>query len=411
MKEEYLHFLWSHKLLPFHKLQLVSGETVHIIEPGWLNTDSGPDFFSGKIKLDGITWTGNIEFHVNASDWYKHGHQNDSAYENVILHVVYNYDKKVFVNDLELPTVEIKKHVDQHHYKRYLNIFKKDQELPCTAVLSQKEVLDEQINLALDQRLIRKASSITSESATETLWYCFIKSFGGRLNKMPFEELSKKIPFTLFLKEAWDLQRSKAIVFGVSGLLENKLSQVYDDEIIVLWNHIKKKHHLETMNFSSWKFRGVRHGSFPDVRLIQCAYFLYHWRLKLNKEGSVKKIIEEYKSLFKKVNENLVQDEYGRLENKNLKITPFLQQIILINALAVYFTYLGIEESNEEYFQKSIFILESLPAEQNKILKFWKNNGVEANNAAQSQGLIELKNEFCNFKRCLQCKIGQQLLN
>ena len=97
MKEEFLHYIWQFQLLNPIELTTNAGDAIQVIKTGEKNINSGPDFFSGQIKIGKTIWAGNIEIHINSSDWNKHKHQDDSAYDNVILHVVFNESCSSFI--------------------------------------------------------------------------------------------------------------------------------------------------------------------------------------------------------------------------------------------------------------------------------------------------------------------------
>ena len=90
-----MQYVWQHRLWMAQAMFTVDGRKVQVIDPGRLNTDAGPDFFNAKVKIDGEMWVGNIEIHVRASDWFRHHHDIDKAYDNVILHVVEKDDMPV----------------------------------------------------------------------------------------------------------------------------------------------------------------------------------------------------------------------------------------------------------------------------------------------------------------------------
>ncbi len=93
--EMLLQYLWEHRLWEQCDMHTTDGKRVQVIDPGRRNTDAGPDFFNAKVSIDGKMWAGNIEIHVKSSDWRRHGHHNDSAYDTVILHVVGEADEDV----------------------------------------------------------------------------------------------------------------------------------------------------------------------------------------------------------------------------------------------------------------------------------------------------------------------------
>jgi hypothetical protein len=422
MKEEYLHHLWQYKKLSFHHFTSVEGEEVQVVNPGWLNVDSGPDFFSGSVIIGGMKWTGNIELHINSSDWYKHNHHKDKAYDNVVLHVVYNHDQDVFVNNRKLPTIEIKSYIDKEHLNKYQTWINTKRSRPCSALLLQAESIGEQMENALFQRLTRKASEMlrikeTFSLTNAAIFELFIaQAFGGRANKDAFRELSLTFPDAILQREKWNPIHIESLVFGSAGFLEMNRSSIdeYHYNLMKEWKHLKLKYNLHAMNKAAWKFSGMRPPSFPSVRLAQYANFLVRDKTMPNLNADATAIREEFYSLFEAVLPSYwhIHYDFGKrfLQINSGEITRSFKDQLLINGLAPFLVFYGQLKNDFSFIDKALNILELIPAEQNSIIKSWKKDGIEPKNANQSQALLELNNEFCTFRRCLGCKIGQELL-
>src|ERR1700757_5222610 len=97
--EDFLHYVWKFRLFDKADLKTVDGDEIEIHSVGIHNTDAGPDFQNARIRIGGTVWAGNVEVHVPSSDWVKHNHTTDKAYDNVILHVVYRDDAPVILPD------------------------------------------------------------------------------------------------------------------------------------------------------------------------------------------------------------------------------------------------------------------------------------------------------------------------
>lgn len=142
VKEELLHWIWSMKRLPLFKMRLVDGREFQVVNFGVHNDlGSGPDFTDGCVQIDGITWLGSIEIHVKSSDWYKHNHQKDPNYENVILHVVLQHDRDVFYNrsNVMIPTLEIGDELEEGVLMKYNYFRAHKNSLPCYPMISGLE--------------------------------------------------------------------------------------------------------------------------------------------------------------------------------------------------------------------------------------------------------------------------------
>ncbi|MEX1192888.1 MAG: DUF2851 family protein [Brumimicrobium sp.] len=422
MQEEYLHYLWRLKRLPLHNLTLTDGRTVEVHNTGWYNLDAGPDFFNGTVSLDGMRWSGNIELHVKSSDWYVHNHHHDKAYENVVLHVVYEHDKEVIVNGEKLPTLELKDIIDINHWRNYDRITSRPYEIACSAEMPiDNFIIEQQLSVSLFQRLERKGMELVNflrddqHDKKKALLIAVLQSFGGRANKLPMIELAHIIPLRIIAKEKWSIERIESIVFGCAGMLNNKKNRCdqYTKQLKIDWNHLKLKYNLPEMNVSSWKFSGMRPYSFPSIRLAQLSALLYHWNLSLSDPTDAEIIVAELNSKFQLPVSKYWENHFvlGSESNPhNAKISSNTFNLVLINGIVPYLIYLKHLEHNFEYSDAVINLLEHLPPESNNITKKWSNLGIKPKNAAESQGMIELKNEFCNFKKCLSCKIGHHVL-
>lgn len=419
MKEEYLHYLWREKAISFRNLELTDGRKLEILNTGWYNVDSGPDFFNGMIKIDGIVWSGNIEMHLNSSDWFKHQHQTDQAYDNVILHVVLNYDKPVFLNDQEIPTVVIKNKIDNKHYSQYKDLITKSEELPCKKELQNRELVAQQIQNSLQQRLHRKAADLQSLykengwSKSQVLAYSFMIAFGGRLNKMPLMELLNILPLNILVRESWSCKRVESFILGCSGLLNQPSKEVYHKELLYEWKLMKQKYKLVEMNPVSWKFGGVRPYNFPTFKLAQLARFITEWKFNaalIERDDCVtqlRKLLSNSLNIFW---EHHFHFNKATSKKHNTYLSDKSKDLIIINALPTYLFFLAQVEGDFKHIDRALEILNKIPNEQNFIIKDWMKKGVPIKSAGDSQGLIELRNEFCNFRRCLSCSIGQNIL-
>lgn len=421
MKEEYLHYLWKLKRLPLNNLKTVKNESLQIVDSGWLNSDAGPDFFNGKIRLNNMTWSGNIELHIKSSDWYKHKHQYDKAYKNVVLHVVYEYDQPVFIDGVEIPTLELKRYIDLEHFSTYNLLFKQNSFIPCESFFENDSIsVQQQVDVALFHRLERKSSelSVANESHSlmnkrNVLMISIFGSFGMRVNKLPFEELAQRIPIEVLIKESWDLCRVEAIVFGISGLLNVKSKDKYVVELKKEWKHLKSKYNLEEMNSSAWKFGGVRPHNFPTIRIAQLVSFLLKWDFSDLTGLEAEEIYIRYNVFLSgKTSHYWANHLRFGVEAKinNPFITKNMSDLILINGVVPYLIYLKQYYNDFQAGDVAMDLLELIRPEKNMIIKNWKNLGVKINSAMDSQGLMELKTQFCDFNRCLNCKIGHKLM-
>ena len=418
MKEEYLHYLWKTKNISHQNLTLTDGRPITISAFGIHNHDSGPDFSNGKITIDGITWIGNIEMHINASDWYIHKHHLDKAYENVVLHVVYNYDKSVYINNEEIPTLELKKYISNDLVDQLAKILTNRKWIPCYDAIKKIDKLhvQSQIDTALFQRLERKSQAlferfkVVNFDLNQLISEQLAAIIGTNVNRIPMLELVRKVPINTFFKES--KTAVEAILLDVANLLPEHSEEDYIRKLKETGVFYRNKYNLNSMNAASWKFFGMRSAGFPTFRIAQfssiCSQQKFFDFLNMP--------LEEWLHWFE--HENFSIDAFWethyhfKKETKrhNLNLSKNSKSLILINVLAPILYFWGIYQNQETFTEKALELLENIPKEENSIIKNWKEVGLSVNSAKDSQGLLELKNEFCVKKKCLSCKIGHQVL-
>lgn len=415
MQEEYLHYLFKQKFFP-NQLKTVKGEVIEILDRGQHNHNAGPDFLEGKVKYDGKTWAGHIEFHVKSSDWYLHKHQTDVNYNNVIAHIVYEYDKPVFINDYEIPTIVISHLIDEAHYNHYLEFKNAKSWIPCA---SQIQTVDDfyifqQKEKALINRLIRKSAIILHDVSRfkgnqhQAFWIALGKVFGGKVNGDVFASLIEKIEAHHLSTLNYEPTDIEAYCFGLSGFLDETIvADNYIDDLKTRFNYQRKLFDLSPLPASRWKFSRMRPGNFPTIRLAQFA-------------SLVSKTAFDYRAFeTKKLKETDINlsdywrkhYHFGKISKReNAGLTDGFKSLIAINAYLPFLFAQGTIVSHTELKEQAINALLNIKAEQNSIIKEWKQLGVKVPNAFDSQALIEQKNEFCGKTKCLQCHIGLALL-
>ncbi|HNR85649.1 MAG TPA: DUF2851 family protein, partial [Taishania sp.] len=367
MNETYLHFIWKLKRLPFHQLTTTDGKLLKILKNGIHNvSESGPDFYNARIFYEEMEWAGQIEMHVKSSDWYKHGHQNDVAYSNVILHVVYEHDRAVFVNNSLLPTVELKNYIDWEHYENWERFARSVKEIPCDDALSNIDsiYLQSMMQKAIVERQTRKINYLLYTQSQEmnhqaVLYHLIGKAFGTKVNALPFELLTNQLPLSLLKR--MDKKQQKQLVLHTSGLFD-----------------LQPTDHF-SLPPSIWKRKGLRPPAFPEKRIEQFADFIAAIDFELLVSYLSPQEIYTY----------VVQ------QAKNQNLSENLINQLFVNAFVPYFWYKSLREENEKMQEQILAFLEELQPDDNHIIKKWKKTGVIVSNAYQSQALIELYNEYC----------------
>jgi Protein of unknown function (DUF2851) len=425
MKEEFLHYLWKYSLYDPEKLTDGSGNRISVIRPGEYNRDSGPDFFNARIAIEGTVWAGNIEIHTRSSHYDAHGHQNDPAFDNVILHVVAENDKKVFnTRGEELLTVAIG--FNSELYDRYLALVNNPFIIACQAKIKDIDafLIRHWLNSLVVERLRIKAESITrifSETGNdweETFYRLLTRYFGFRINTEPFEMLASALPFRILRKHSDNLFQIEAMLFGTAGMLEeglfkDALADAYYRDLIKEYRMLSTKYSLKPVHGWLWKFARLRPANFPTVRLSQLAAMLSVTGGLFSRVIEATDIRQLY-SVFEVTASQYWDDHYvfGRKSRKSVKSTGSLATaIFLINAVIPLIFVYGKSRDNNTICERALTFLEDLPAEENSILSEWKEAGIKAESAFYSQALIQLRNEYCKKRKCLDCHIGGKLVS
>jgi hypothetical protein len=415
MTERLLQFIWQFQYFNKSELSAVTGETVQVITPGQYNTNQGPDFAQAKIKIGDTTWAGTVELHTRTSEWNKHDHHHDSNYNNVVLHVVWEND----TTSNNIPVIELRERVPKILLQRYEELMNSPAFIACEKSIqtvqditwkSWKERL-------LAERLLRKAKAVddyllqNNYHWEETFWWLLARSFGMKVNADAFEAIARSIPLTILAKQKHQIHQLEALLLGQAGLLDNKFEEDYPKLLRKEYYFQKSKHKLKPSPVPVLFLR-MRPGNFPTIRLVQLAKLVHesaHLFSKIKDADSLKDVKQwldvtandywHYHYRF---------DELSSFKEKKLGI--FMVDNIIINtvvpALFAYGSYYG----EQKYKDKALQWLGESASENNSITRGFHSIGIENKNAYDSQALIELKNEYCDKKRCLDCSAGNSIL-
>lgn len=425
MKEEFLHYLWKYSLYDQDRLFDKDNNQIIVINPGEYNRDSGPDFFNARISIGGTIWAGNVEIHTRSSHFDIHGHQHDPAFNNVILHVVAENDKKVFnsAGD-EILTVELK--FDQLLLERYTQLVNNPYVIACQDDIRKLDsiLISHWLNALLVERLESKSESIlkifnsTGSDWDETFYRLLTRYFGFRVNTEPFEMLAASLPFRIIRKHTDNIFQIEALLFGTAGLLEpglfrEALSDEYYRQLEKEFAILSAKYSIKPMHGWLWKFSRLRPSNFPTVRLSQLAAMLATSGglfSRVLETGNIKQI----KELFE-VTASAYWDDHFVFGKKSRSVTKSTgsqaSDILLINAVIPLLFVYGQSRDNQIIVEKSLTFLEDIDAEDNIIISEWKEAGIQAESAFYSQALIQLRNEYCRKRRCLDCRIGNKIIS
>ena len=420
MKEEFLHYVWQYKKFAFSGLKTVQGDSLQILHTGNSLQQAGPDFFNAQVIIGNQKWAGNIEIHLHSSHWYSHHHEKDENYDNVILHVVWKHDAEVFRKDnSEIPVLELQQYVAGnllHHYqelqtkKAWINCENDIQTIPQFVMLNWKERL-------FFERLERKIKPITNilqenQNNWEATLFCLLaKNFGLNVNGEMFMKIAQSIPFSVIRKEAFDVQYLEALFFGHAGLLPSDSQDNYVKELYDLYDYLTIKYQLERNSYQSVAFFRLRPDNFPTIRLAQLA-MLYHKQRNLFSKVIHVKSLPEFYSLFDvSVSEYWLKhynfEKPSKFKEKSLS-KAFIDLLVINAVIPLQFAY--DKSLGKDFVEDHIRVLEQIIPENNAVIDKFKEFGIDAANAFETQALLQLKKEYCDVNKCLQCAVGMELL-
>jgi len=421
MEEQFLQFVWKYQHFNHSHLRLTSGQSLIIFNPGNHNYDSGPDFEEARIKIDSIEWAGHVEIHIRSSDWEKHNHHLDKAYENVILHVVWEDDKEIFSRNEPIPTLELKKLIDDSLLKKYRLHTSSQSIIPCHNQISNKNELSysAMLDRVMVERLEKKATAILEQLQKsfndwdEVCYQLLMNSFGFKTNKEAFSKLSEKIPHSVLKKYINDPIKMESLLFGQAGFL-SEIKDDYQNQLSKEFQYLSKKHDLkDPLKRHEWKFGKIRPSNFPTLRIAQVAEVLRQQPRLTSSIISVKELNEIF-SLFKVDLPSYWMSHYdfGKAINKTqTSIGRFSIDILTINVAVPILAAYSKFSDQQNYMEMAIQFLEQLVPENNRHTREWIKIGKKPKSAFDSQAQIHLLSEYCKKRKCLQCAIGVSILS
>ena len=420
MKEDFLHYLWKFKKFDTLHLKTSNAQEITIINVGQYLEQAGPDFFNAQIIIGNQKWAGNVEIHLKSSDWYVHHHEKDTAYENVILHVVWEHDTEVFrKNNSEIPVLELKNYVDKEILANYQRLVFPKSWIFCEKQLSDLDhfVLKNWQERLFFERLERKSKSIydlleQTNNDWEAALFCMLaKNFGLNTNGETFLKIAKSIPFSIIRKESFEVENLEALLFGKSALLDSEKEDAYFKDLKFRYFYLLHKYQLGLEHEGQLQFFKHRPDNFPTIRLSQLAH-LYHIHQnlfsKINSISSIEAIYELFQVSTSPYWETHYQ--FDKMSpKKSKKLSKSFVDLLLINTIIpIQFAY--AKSLGKEIAEDLMTMLARVAPEKNAIIDKFSSFGVLSNSAFDSQSLLQLKNEYCNKGKCLDCAIGMELL-
>ena len=403
--EQLIHYVWKHKLFPLTGLKTTDGQEVEVIDTGLHNHNAGPDFFNAKVKIGGTLWVGNVEIHDRASDWFLHRHDRDPNYNNVILHVAESIDVDVKTRRGDYPP-QMRLQVPTAVREHYEELLTTDEYPACYRIIP-----------AIAQRV--KDCDGSWEAA---YFVTLARNYGFGINGDAFETWAKLIPLQSVAHHRDNLMQIEAFFLGQAGLLDiaaiperyqqQALNDSYFTELKSEYQYLAHKFGLQVMDANQWRFLRLRPQNFPHIRIAQLAHLYYEQRAGLSQLLECESVKQVRELLATQVTHywetHYVFGEESAKSEKKLSAASLNLQII--NTVApILFAY-GKHKNSEKYCERAFDFLETLKAEENHIVRMWKEVGLMVETAGDSQALIQLKKEYCDRKDCLRCRIGYEYL-
>lgn len=413
--EELLHYVWQYQLFDTSDLRTDDGHPLKIIKTGTPHNDSGPDFENARMVIDGIVWAGKVEIHIFASDWEKHGHQHDPAYDGVVLHVVWKNDKPIYRRDGSmLPALALNDRIPASLREKYDDLKNNRKRIPCESLFTKVSSLSKvsMIEKALAYRLQRKAEEVlqiyesVQQDLEETAYQLLMKNFGFHLNSEPFLRLARILPHRILARYKGNTEQVEALLFGLAGFLDDPTDE-YTKKLFREYRFLARKHELSgnALRRADWKFLRTRPHNFPTVRLAQVSAVL-------NRNGNFFDACIENKLQLESGVSGYWQNHYDlgkpgrKFTGPGKESVANLRMNTLVPLLAAYYQLTG----NYSYFNRALRLLEDTPPERNFITRLWDSLDMKSRSAFDSQGLIEQYNELCTKKKCLRCPVGVSIL-
>lgn len=422
MREDLLHFVWKYKKLQIQNLITTQNENLEVLTVGTHNFNEGPDFFNAKLKIGKQLWAGNIELHVKSSDWFVHGHEKDSNYDNVILHVVWEDDVFIYRKDnSRIPTLELKNYISAEILNSYQDLFdtKTKTFINCEKKINSFDsfFLKNWLDRLYFERLESKSKIVSDllnqnqNNWEQVLFILLFKNFGSKVNSDSFYSLAANLPFSVIRKVSGNKEQLESVLFGLSGLLNDEYLDLYFINLKKEYKYLKTKFDLKEEGVLKPEFFKLRPPNFPTIRLSQISS-VYHKHQNLFSKLIEAKTVEDIYDLFEVTASKYWDNHFtfGKESKKNIKrLTKNFIDLLIINTIlplkVCYAKHIGVSIDEEV-----VSIISEIKAENNSVISNFNTLGVSINSAMDSQATLQMYNEYCTKNKCLQCAVGSSLL-
>jgi hypothetical protein len=420
MTEEFIQFIWRTRNFNFTDLKTTEGVTVEILDFGLPNSNAGPDFLLARMLIDGTEWAGSVEIHTRASEWNRHGHTTDPAYQTVILHVVLEEDIPVYAGMRRVNCIELYNRIDHSFIGKYLRLIAEETWVPCAHHLSLVPELHRNVWLdrMLAERLTSKFNVIdqflkdTNEDWEVVFYYCLASAYGFKWNSAPFLRLARALPLRCIYKHIDSSIQTEAMLFGTAGFLNRIFNDEYPVALQKEYVHLSTKYNLHPLPEHAWTWGKLRPANFPSIRIAQFAALMPHFQ-GLFRALLESKNVDTLQSLFMVPvhpywNSHSAFDRKASLPHRSLGADSAVS--ILINTVVPFMYCYGKRRGDTYASERALHLMTLLPGEQNTITKHWQEIGMTNAHAGESQGLIHLKREYCDRRSCVSCAIGNYII-
>lgn len=415
MKEDFLHFVWQYQLYNNDN----NSQNLEIKHPGYYNSHEGPDYLHAKIMQDGIEWNGHVEIHLKSSDWLRHNHINNSHYQSIILHVVYENDVELH---LPCPTLVLKDKIHKNIHDQYINWIQNIHDIPCAhsglkdiSKIYRIQWIDRLIVDRCDMKYNEWLSTYhqVQNNWKQMIWIKVAESFGMKYNNVGFRHLAMNVDVGNLEKLDADIEMIEAYLFGVSGLIPQESRDDYVQKIENNYAFIQTKFPQNTDIKIPWNFLRMRPANFPTIRIAQLAKFICTITPFPQQLLSTKLQVKDWEKLL-----NIEVSEYwkshytfgkeSRTVSKKLGKTAI--DAIIINAIIPLHYFHGKIFNEPTSISHAFHLLQQVKPESNSIIERWQKFEHFPENAYDSQSYIHLYNHYCTKKKCASCLFGQKIL-
>lgn len=424
MREDFVHYLWRFARFDLLDLKTTQGVSITIQDFGEYNRlNAGPDFHSAQLRIDEMHWAGHVEMHLRSSDWFAHGHHQDPAYDNVILHVVLEEDEPAInTQGRRIPCLELTNRIPAGLAKTYWRLMNNSYWIPCqnqlgtVSDLHLKSWLDRLVVERLEVRAgqIGHRLEINKNDWEATFYERLARSLGGRINDEGMDMLARSAPLKIALKHKNSLMQLEALYFGQSGLLQTAPEDdPYVARLKAEYKLLAHKYSLKALPVTAWRYLRLRPNNFPTIRIAQLATLIYQSG-QLFSKVLVAADLKELSNTFDVKVSHYWRDHYrfgktAKASNKRLGKDAL--RSLFVNAVAPVYLLYGQMQGDDRYLEKATHLLEQLPPEKNATIKKWSELGLKSENAADTQALLQLKRSYCDQNRCLDCALGCRILS